>query len=159
MQDEHEKALAKMKAKYENKFSELETQLQEESSKRTEVEVSSRTREENDFKKNTEYNKLNALIEQKLEMTEKELTDYKAKYQAKDADFKEVNKELNRKLKELQNMTNKAHLSEQLHQEEIQQLKQDYESKMKAMKEELDAAKQGSESTSNASPGQTQISQ
>ena len=112
MQDEHEKALAKMKAKYENKFSELETRLQEESSKRTEVEVNSRTREENDFKKNTEFNKLNALIEQKLEMTEKELTDYKAKYQAKDADFKEVNKELNRKLKELQNMTNKAHLSE-----------------------------------------------
>ena len=92
-------------------------------------------------------------------MIEKELTDYKAKYQAKDADFKEVNKELNRKLKELQNMTNKAHLSEQLHQEEIQQLKQDYEGKIKAMKEELDAAKQGSESTSNASPGQAQISQ
>lgn len=112
VQDEHEKALAKMKAKFENKISELETQLQEESSKRTEVEVNSRTREENDLKKNTEYNKLNALIEQKLEMTEKELTDYKAKYQAKDADFKEVNKELNRKLKELQNMTNKAHLSE-----------------------------------------------
>ena len=52
-------------------------------------------------------------------MTEKELVDYKAKYQAKDADFKEVNKELNKKLKELQNLTNKAHLSEQLHQEEI----------------------------------------
>ena len=92
-------------------------------------------------------------------MTEKELVDYKAKYQAKDADFKEVNKELNRKLKELQNLTNKAHLSEQLHQEEIQSLKQDYEGKMKAMKEELDMARQGSESTSNASPGQTQISQ
>ena len=92
-------------------------------------------------------------------MTEKELVDYKAKYQAKDADFKEVNKELNKKLKELQNLTNKAHLSEQLHQEEIQSLKQDYDGKMKTMKEELDMARQGSESTSNASPGQTQISQ
>ena len=46
--------------------------------------MSSRTREENDFKKNTEFNKLNALIEQKLEMIEKELAEYKAKYQAKD---------------------------------------------------------------------------
>ena len=80
VQDEHAKALAKMKLKYETKINELESQLQEESSKRTEAEVSSRTREENDFKKNTEFTKLNALIEQKLEMTEKELSDYKAKY-------------------------------------------------------------------------------
>ena len=34
-------------------------------------------------------------------MTEKELTEYKAKYSAKDTDFKEVNKELNRTRKEL----------------------------------------------------------
>ena len=44
---------------------------------------------------------MNALIEQKLELTEKELTDYKAKYSAKDSDFKEVNKELNKTRKEL----------------------------------------------------------
>ena len=101
-----------MKAKYENKFSDLENRLLEESSKRTEVEATCRTREEDDFKKNTEFTKLNALIEQKLEMTEKELSDYKAKYAAKDTDFKEVNKELNRTRKELQSLTNKAHLSD-----------------------------------------------
>lgn len=35
-------------------------------------------------------------------MTEKELGEYKGKYSAKDADFKEVNKELNKTRKELQ---------------------------------------------------------
>lgn len=48
-------------------------------------------------------------MEQKLELVEKELSDYKAKYSAKDADFKEVNKELNRTRKELQALTNKSH--------------------------------------------------
>jgi len=36
-----------------------------------------------------------------MELTEKELTEYKAKYSGKDVDFKEVNKELNRTRKEL----------------------------------------------------------
>ena len=101
VQEEHTKALAKMKTKYEGKFNDLESKLEEESSKRSEVEVHSRSREEDDFKKNNEYSKLNALMEQKMEMTEKELSDYKTKYSAKDADFKEVNKELNRTRKEL----------------------------------------------------------
>lgn len=77
-----------------------------------ELEKVTRVREEDDFKKNTEFNKLNALIEQKLELTEKELSEYKAKYSAKDADFKEVNKELNKTRKELQQLTNKMHLVE-----------------------------------------------
>jgi molecular chaperone GrpE (heat shock protein) len=67
----------------------------------SEVELKNRSREDDEFKKNTEFTKLNALMEQKLELTEKELSDYKAKYSAKDADFKEVNKELNRTRKEL----------------------------------------------------------
>ena len=115
--------------------------MQEESVKRMEAEVTSRNREENDFKKNTEFNKLNALIEQKLEMTEKELTEYKAKYSAKDSDFKEVNKELNKTRKELQNMTNKVHQGETTHQEDMHDLKQEYDNKIKALREELDAAK------------------
>ena len=65
------------------------------------MELKNRSREDDEFKKNTEFTKLNALMEQKLELTEKELSDYKAKYSAKDADFKEVNKELNRTRKEL----------------------------------------------------------
>lgn len=78
----------------------------------TEAEIRNRSREDDDYKKNTEFNKLNALIEQKLELTERELTEYKAKYSAKDADFKEVNKELNRTRKELQSLTSKDHLKD-----------------------------------------------
>ena len=102
-----------MKTKHDARVGELETQEHEMQSKLHELEKIHKSREEDDFKKNTEFNKLNALIEQKLELTEKELLEYKAKYAAKDADFKEVNKELNKTRKELQTLTNKAHLQEQ----------------------------------------------
>jgi len=101
VQDEHTKALAKIKSKNESRIFDLETQLSDKSSKMTEVETINRNREEDDFKKNSEYDKLNALMEQKVEMIEKEMSDYKIKFTAKDADFKEVNKELNRTRKEL----------------------------------------------------------
>lgn len=89
----------------------------------SDAELKHRSREDDELKKNTEFTKLNALIEQKLELTEKELSEYKAKYAAKDADFKEVNKELHRTRKELQQLTSKGHLSDKIHQEELQQCK------------------------------------
>ena len=88
-----------------------------------EVETINRNREEDEYKKNSEYDKLNALMEQKVEMIEKEMSDYKIKFTAKDADFKEVNKELNRTRKELQNLTNKNHQIETEYQEQIKELK------------------------------------
>ena len=84
-----------------------------------EADAKNRSREEDDFKKNTEFNKLNALIEQKLELTERELSEYKQKYSEKDKDFRDVNKELNRTRKELQTLTSKAHVAETSYQEEI----------------------------------------
>lgn len=45
-----------------------------------EFERVNKNREEEDFKKNTEFEKLNALMEQKVEMIEKELADYKQKF-------------------------------------------------------------------------------
>ena len=45
-----------------------------------ETERTSKQREEENFRKSHEHEKLNALIEQKLDMIEKELRDYKAKY-------------------------------------------------------------------------------
>ena len=42
-------------------------------------------------------------------MIEKELGEYKAKYTAKDTDYKEANKELNKTRKELQQVSNKMH--------------------------------------------------
>ena len=97
------------------------------------------------------------MIEQKLELTEKELTEYKAKYSAKDSDFKEVNKELNKTRKELQNLTNESHLKDSEHADEIRTLKQEYEGKMKALREELNEAKSSS-TNSNASPAPNNLS-
>ena len=65
-----------------------------------------RKKEETLIKKSTEGDKLNALIEQKLELTENELKDYKEKYNQKDKDFKEVNRELGASQKELHKITN-----------------------------------------------------
>lgn len=137
-QEEHAKALAKLRSKYESRVAELEGQLLVLTTNLTENELKIRSREEDEFKKNTEFTKLNALIEQKLELTERELGEYKAKYNSKDADFKEVNRELNKTRKELQLLTNKAHLSESAHLEEVQQLKDEYEGKLKALREELE---------------------
>ena len=46
----------------------------------SEKERYSKEREDESFKKAHEHEKLNALIEQKLELVEKELKEYKAKY-------------------------------------------------------------------------------
>jgi hypothetical protein len=43
-----------------------------------------RSKETENFKKTSEFDKLNALIEQKLQLTENELVDYKNKYSQKD---------------------------------------------------------------------------
>ena len=66
-----------------------------------ERERASKQRDDEAFQKSHEHEKLNALIEQKLEMVEKELREYKTKYQGKDADYKEVNKELVKSRKEV----------------------------------------------------------
>lgn len=155
-QEEHTKALAKLKTKYESRSEDLENQLHEMTTKLAENEQIIRGREEDEFKKNTEFTKLNALIEQKLELTERELVEYKAKYAAKDADFKEVNKELNKTRKELQLLTNKYHMNESAHQDEVQQLKEDHECKVKSLREELEETKSVS-SNSNTSPFSNRI--
>ena len=48
--------------------------------KLTEKERYSKEREDESFKKSHEHEKLNALIEQKLDLVEKELNEYKQKY-------------------------------------------------------------------------------
>ncbi len=59
-------------------------------------------KDDENFKKATEFEKLYALIEQKLQLTENELAEYKVKYSSKDQDYKEVNKELYSCRKEVQ---------------------------------------------------------
>lgn len=65
--------------------------------------------EENHFKKAAESDKLHALIEQKMNLTENELREYKQKYLQKDLDLKELGKDLTKTRKELQVLTSKLH--------------------------------------------------
>eukprot|EP00349_Pseudokeronopsis_sp_Brazil_P011902 CAMPEP_0202980172 /NCGR_PEP_ID=MMETSP1396-20130829/86142_1 /ASSEMBLY_ACC=CAM_ASM_000872 /TAXON_ID= /ORGANISM="Pseudokeronopsis sp., Strain Brazil" /LENGTH=65 /DNA_ID=CAMNT_0049719971 /DNA_START=1396 /DNA_END=1593 /DNA_ORIENTATION=- len=58
------------------------------------------TKEHDIFKKGTEYDKMNALMEQKMQLTDKELADIKAKLTQKDQEIKELGKELNVSRKE-----------------------------------------------------------
>lgn len=60
-----------------------------------------KAKEDEIFKHRSEFEKLHALIEQKLQLTENELQDYKNKYAAKDVDYKEINKELYSSRKEV----------------------------------------------------------
>lgn len=71
-------------------------------SKMKSLEGTMKHKEEEGFKKSNEFDKLNALIEQKLQLTENELAEYKNKYAAKDLDYKEINKELYNSRKEVQ---------------------------------------------------------
>lgn len=63
-------------------------------------------KEDDIFRRATEFDKMNALMEQKLQLTETELTEYKSKCSAKDQDYKEMNKELYNCRKEMQQLTN-----------------------------------------------------
>ncbi len=74
LQEDHTKALAKLKNKYELKVGELDEQLRNLTSNMSDAESKHKSREDDELKKNTEFTKLNALIEQKLELTEKELS-------------------------------------------------------------------------------------
>ncbi len=65
------------------------------------LEISLKNREEEAFRKSNEFDKLHALIDQKLDLTERELAEYKVKYHGKDQEYKENNKELNLARKDL----------------------------------------------------------
>ena len=68
------------------------------------VEFQLKQKEEEYFRKSNEFDKLHALIDQKLHLTERELAEYKVKYQSKDLESKEASKELYATRKELQNL-------------------------------------------------------
>ena len=66
-----------------------------------ESERVAREREDVQERQGSELSKLNALIEQKLQLTEKELAELKAKYATKDADLREMSKTLQSTRKQL----------------------------------------------------------
>ena len=99
--EEHTKNKESFQKKSGQQVEELENQIARLTEDLKEKERSSKQRDDENFRKSHEHEKLNALIEQKLEMIEKELQDYKTKYQNKDSDYKEVNKELVKSRKEV----------------------------------------------------------
>ena len=99
-------------------------------------EAEHKKKEDDLSQSNTELSKLNALIEQKVDMIEKELIDYKSKYTAKDTDYKEANKELNKTRKELQQISNKIHQLETSHAKELEKMRTQYDQKVKKIEEE-----------------------
>ena len=95
-----------------------------------EREETLKRREDDEFRMKIEQSKLSALLEQKLELTEKELKDYKSKWTSKENDIKELNKELMASKKELLAFSDKLRLAERMHGEEIANLKTEYEAKL-----------------------------
>lgn len=63
VQEEQSRTQGKLKMKNDARVSELEMETSDLQMKLKELEQTHRSHEEDDFKKNTEYNKLNALIE------------------------------------------------------------------------------------------------
>lgn len=92
-------------------------------SKNKRLENQLKQKDDDHFKKVNEFEKLNALIEQKLQLTEKELVEQRAKYQAKDTEYRDLNKELFNTKKEVQQATNQLNRLEEEKNDEIRHLK------------------------------------
>ena len=101
------------------------------------LESQVRLREEESVKKLNEYDKLQALIEQKLGLTEKELAEYKVRYQNKDQDCKELNKEVLAAKKEGSELQNKLARFDQSKCDEIKALKADHDSIVKDLQRQI----------------------
>lgn len=106
---------------------ELLQQIEDLSARLREKEDALRRREDDEFKKNIEYQKLSALVDQKLELTENDLRDYKSKWATKEQEVRELNKELMLSKKELLGFSDKLRIAERNHSEEIFKLKSDHE--------------------------------
>ena len=83
------------------KLEEKDSQVKEMEGRVKGMELLIKQKEDEAFRRGTEFEKLNALVEQKLTLTENELGEYKGKYNLKDQDYKEVNKELYSSRKEV----------------------------------------------------------
>ncbi|CDW76855.1 guanylate-binding n-terminal domain containing protein [Stylonychia lemnae] len=127
LQEDKDKSEKSIIDKWKEKFEEKNDQIRILDNKIRVLENQLKLKEDDSFKKTNEFEKLNALIEQKLQLTEKELVEYKQKYSAKDTDYKEINKELYNSRKEVQQLVNQLHRMEQEKNDEIKQLKQEHE--------------------------------
>jgi len=89
------------------------------------------------MRKSNEQEKLQALIEQKLALTERELAECKVRYQNKDLDCKELNKEVLAARKEGSELQNRLARFDQSKCDEIKALKADNESIVKDLQRQI----------------------
>lgn len=82
-----------------------------------------RAREEEAIRKAAEFDKLQALIDQKLQLTERELADCRAKLGAREAEVKELTKEMYSAKKETQALQALLSRSEQEKADEIRAIR------------------------------------
>lgn len=80
LSDEKSRIEAQMNDKLKKRTDESEDQLKIRDIRIKSLENQLRLREDEGLKKSNEYDKLQALIEQKLALTEKELAEYKVRY-------------------------------------------------------------------------------
>jgi hypothetical protein len=107
------------------KESECRATVEELKTKIKEKESTIKQREDDEFRKAIEYQKLQALLEQKLSLTESDLKDYKAKWGQKDSEIKELNKELLASRKELATVSERLRLETARHTDEVEALKEE----------------------------------
>ena len=69
-------------------------------------------------------------------MTESELKDYKAKWALKEADLREINKELMQSRKEVLGYSDKLRIMEREHAEELAKVERDHETKIQELSDQ-----------------------
>ena len=127
LQEDKDKQEKLITERFKLQLSEIDIELKSMESKNKRLENQLKQKDDDHFKKVNEFEKLNALIEQKLQLTEKELVEQRAKYQAKDTEYRDLNKELFNTKKEVQQATNQLNRLEEEKNDEIRHLKQSYE--------------------------------
>lgn len=115
------------------------------------IEMQKRQADSSQNKKFTELEKLNALIEQKLTLTEQDLNDHKTKLGEKDKDLKELQKEHYQVRIEIQELKQKLARLDIDHEEELQQLRAKNEKSLAKLQEELGAAQESGQASGGTS--------
>ena len=134
-EDNARKRISQMTEEFATKLREGREKLQASEEKR-------KRKEEDELRKMSELEKLNALIEQKLQLTENELSDFKTRLDNKERDLKELNKELHASRKEIQGLNQKLYEAQNKKKEELQEMRETYEKRITEMQTNLSVSQQ-----------------
>jgi hypothetical protein len=96
-------------------------------------------------KKVAELEKLNALMEQKFSLTERELSEQRAKLAEKDKDFKEAQKDGYALRMEIQQLKQQAKADENDHHDAIEELRRAHQAELQKWKQAEPSSDQGSQ--------------